>query len=50
MSDNVLHKFKNLSEMINNTPMLEISLKYKGVKRKVYAKPAVLRTELLIIS
>lgn len=38
MSDNVLHKFKNLSEMINNTPMLEISLKYKGVKRKVYAK------------
>ena len=38
MSNKVLHKFKNLSEMINNTPMLEISLKYKGVERKVYAK------------
>ncbi len=33
-----LSKFYNLSAMINNTPMLEISLKYKGIERKVYAK------------
>lgn len=31
-------KFEDLSALINNTPMLEISLKYKGENRKVYAK------------
>jgi cysteine synthase A len=31
-------KFNGISAMINNTPLLEISLKYKGAERKVYAK------------
>ena len=31
-------KFEGLAAMIGNTPMLEISLKYKGEDRKVYAK------------
>lgn len=31
-------KFEGLAAMIGNTPMLEISLKYKGEKRTVYAK------------
>jgi len=31
-------KFAGLSAMIGNTPMLEISLRYKGEERKVYAK------------
>ncbi|NMM61783.1 cysteine synthase family protein [Clostridium sp. P21] len=34
----MLKKFKGLDAMIGNTPMLEISLKYKGEDRKVYAK------------
>ena len=31
-------KFENIKNMIGNTPLLEISLKYKGEPRKVYAK------------
>lgn len=31
-------KFDNLSALINNTPLFEISIKYKGEDRKVYAK------------
>lgn len=31
-------KFEGLAAMIGNTPLLEISLKYKGEDRKVYAK------------
>lgn len=31
-------KINNLSKMIGNTPLLEISFKYKGEERKVYAK------------
>ena len=38
MNNNTVNKFNNLSEMISNTPMLEISLKYQGIQRKVYAK------------
>ena len=33
-----MDKFEKISAMINDTPMLEISLKYQGIKRKVYAK------------
>ena len=33
-----MDKFEKISAMINDTPMLEISLKYQGLKRKVYAK------------
>ncbi len=32
------NKFEKISAMINDTPMLEISLKYQGLQRKVYAK------------
>lgn len=38
MNNGILNKFKNISAMINNTPLLEISLKYQGIYRKVYAK------------
>lgn len=38
MSKKMHEKFKAIAAMINNTPMLEISLKYKGEERKVYAK------------
>ncbi len=38
ISKKMLEKFKGLDAMIGNTPMLEISLKYKGEDRKVYAK------------
>lgn len=38
MNEKMSNKFKNLEAMIGNTPMLEISLKYKGEYRKVYAK------------
>ena len=38
MNNEILNKLNNLSAMINNTPMLEIYLKYQGVERKVYAK------------
>lgn len=38
MSNKILKKFEEISAMINNTPMLEISLRYKGIDRKVYAK------------
>lgn len=32
------NKFEGIRQMISNTPLLEISLKYKGVEKKVYAK------------
>lgn len=32
------NKFDNLSSLINDTPLLEISLKYKDTQRKIYAK------------
>ena len=35
MNNEVLNKLNNLSAMINNTPMLEISLKYQGTERKI---------------
>ena len=31
-------KFEGLSALVNNTPLLEISLKYKNEERKIYAK------------
>lgn len=34
----IINKFINLSAMINNTPLLEIHLKYKGIDRKIYTK------------
>ena len=33
-----MKKLEKISAMINDTPMLEISLKYQGIQRKVYAK------------
>ena len=33
-----MNKFEKISAMINDTHMLEISLKYQGIERKVYAK------------
>ncbi len=38
MTDTVMKKFDGIENMIGNTPLLEISLKYKGRPRKVYAK------------
>ena len=38
ISKKMSEKFNNIAAMISNTPMLEISLKYKGNDRKVYAK------------
>lgn len=38
LSKKMAEKFNGISAMINNTPMLEISLKYKGEDRKIYAK------------
>lgn len=35
---NYSEKFENIKNMIGNTPLLEITLKYKGELRKVYAK------------
>lgn len=35
---NYSEKFENIKNMIGNTPLLEITLKYKGEPRKVYAK------------
>lgn len=34
----VLERFRDLSNMIGNTPLLELKLTYKGEKRTVYAK------------
>lgn len=31
-------KFEGLSALVNNTPLLEISLRYKNMERKIYAK------------
>lgn len=38
MSFNIQEKFATLHQMIGNTPLAEISLKYKGINTKVYAK------------
>ena len=38
MNKKISKKFENLAALIGETPMLEISLKYKGEDRKVYAK------------
>lgn len=38
MSKALSEKFKNIEAMIGNTPLLEITVKYKGKDRKVYAK------------
>ena len=38
ISKRMNEKFDGISAMINNTPMLEISLKYMGEDRKIYAK------------
>jgi len=38
ISKKTSEKFAGIAIMIGNTPMLEISLKYKGKDRKVYAK------------
>ena len=38
MSSKMSAKFEGLCSMICNTPMLEISFKYKGEDRKIYAK------------
>ncbi len=38
MTDAIRKKFDGIENMIGNTPLLEISLKYKGRPRKVYAK------------
>lgn len=38
MNKKMIEKFQGLSAMVGNTPLLEISLKYKGEERKVYAK------------
>ncbi len=35
---NISEKFKNIKNMIGNTPLVEITLKYKGEIRRVYAK------------
>lgn len=35
---NTAKKFENIKNMIGNTPLLEITLNYKGEERKVYAK------------
>ena len=32
------NKFKNIRQMISNTPLLEITFKYKGIEKKIYAK------------
>ncbi|MDI9495856.1 MAG: cysteine synthase family protein [Bacillota bacterium] len=33
-----MKKFENIRAMVNDTPMLEISLKFQGIERRVYAK------------
>ncbi len=38
LSKKMKQKFDDISAMISDTPMIEISLKYKGEERKVYAK------------
>lgn len=38
ISNKMSKKFDGLAALIGNTPMLEISLRYKGEDRKVYAK------------
>lgn len=36
--DDIQNRIKNLTNMIGNTPLLEINLKYKGENRSIYAK------------
>ncbi|MCM1023034.1 MAG: cysteine synthase family protein [Prevotella sp.] len=38
MTDAIIKKFNGIENMIGRTPLLEISLTYKGKSRKVYAK------------
>ena len=38
INEKIKQKFDDFAAMISNTPMVEISLKYKGEERKVYAK------------
>lgn len=38
MIETIKKKFDDFEAMVGNTPMLEISLKYKGEERKIYAK------------
>ena len=38
LSSTISKKFEELAALVGNTPMLEISLKYKGESRNVYAK------------
>ncbi|MEL7647648.1 MAG: cysteine synthase family protein [Sedimentibacter sp.] len=38
MNQKLTEKFNGISAMINNTPLLEITLRFKGIDRKVYAK------------
>lgn len=38
LSENVIEKFNNISRLIGNTPMVEITFKYKGELRKIYSK------------
>lgn len=38
MTGSVMEKFDRINNMIGNTPMLEITLRYKGRKQQVYAK------------
>ncbi|MDF2677862.1 MAG: Pyridoxal-5-phosphate-dependent protein beta subunit [Bacillota bacterium] len=38
LDEKMKDKFNGITALINNTPMLEISLKFKGQDRKIYAK------------
>jgi cysteine synthase A len=38
MSNNISKKFEELSAMIGNTPLLEISFEFRGRERKIYVK------------
>lgn len=38
MNTEISAKFERINNLIGNTPMIEISLEYKGKKRKIYAK------------
>lgn len=38
MTEIITEKFDRISSLIGNTPLIEISFKFKGEKRKVYAK------------
>lgn len=38
MNKDICEKFNNIEKMMGNTPLLEISLTYKGEPRRIYAK------------